>query len=376
MILTGKPETHSRPRVWLEVSKDKLCHNFQIIADYVRPLKVMAVIKADAYGLGVEGIASILGQTEVACFGVAEVDLALKIKPLDKPIHILGGLLEEEIPVVVNEGFIAPITDLRTAQLLSSEAMHRGRQALGQFVIDTGMGRLGIQSSEAYQVIKEIAQLPNLELLGIYSHFPFAYGDYDFSIGQVKKFNNLLIQLAKEGIAFELVHMANSVGIHNIPDSLKPPFNLARTGINLYGTYDAEGGKAFELEQVVRLKSRLVSVRELPAGASVGYGRTYTLEKAMRVGTVSIGYADGVPFDIPGRGAFVVRDQYCPVIGRVSMDFTTIDLDLVPAAQVGDDVTCLGGDITVAEWANIKNSITYEVICSFGSRVKRCYVDS
>jgi alanine racemase len=374
MILKGKPEIGSKPRVWLEISKDKLRSNFNIIADYVSPLQVMAVLKADAYGLGAAQLASIFSQTKASCFGVAEVNYALEIKPLGLPIHILGGIVDEEVPVVVQEGFIAPITDLRIARLLSAEAVHRRKDALCQLVIDTGMGRLGIQYQNALETVREIFKLPGLNIIGIYSHFPFAYGDKEFSGGQVEKFLELLHSLEEDGITFQLVHIANSDGIHNIPEAVQEPFNMVRTGINLYGAYDAEGDRAFELEQVMELKSRLVAVRDLPAGASVGYGRTYILDRPKRIGTVSIGYADGVPFGIPGEGQFIVRENRCPVVGRISMDFTTIDLDGVPDAAVGDEVVCLGQGITVHDWARIKNSITYEIICSFGSRVERCYV--
>ena len=149
---------------------------------------------------------------------------------------------------------------------------------------------------------------------------------------------------------------------------------MVRTGINLYGAYDSEGRHAFPLQPVISLKSRLVAVRTLPQGSSIGYGRTVILNQQALIGTVSIGYADGVPFNIPGQGHFLIGGQPCPVIGRVSMDFTTVSLAAAPKAEVGDEVICLGEEITVQDWARISNSITYQIICSFGSRVERRYV--
>ena len=374
MILRGKPDEDTRPRVWLEISKAILRSNLENIRRHVAPAGVMAVLKADAYGLGVEPIAQILREGGVACYGVAEVSNAVAIKPLGLPIHILGALLDEEIHTVVREGFVAPITDLRIADLLSREAVHLGRRALCQFKIDTGMGRLGIQYPDALEVMIKAAKLPGLEIIGLYSHFPHAYADREFSLRQVSLVKELVAAARERGIALNLVHIANSDGIHNMPESFQPPFNMVRTGINIYGAYDCEGKRAVKVEPVLELKTRLISVRELPAGASIGYGRTAILDKPARIGTVSAGYADGVPFGISGRGGFSIGGRFCPVIGRVSMDFTTVDLACAPEAKVGDDVVCLGGDITVFDWARYANSITYDVICSFGPRVQRCYV--
>lgn len=149
---------------------------------------------------------------------------------------------------------------------------------------------------------------------------------------------------------------------------------MVRTGINLYGAYDPFGSRAVRLDPVIELKTRLVSVRTLPAGMTIGYERTYELKDPMRIGTISIGYADGLPFGIAGKGKVSVRGRGCPVIGRISMDFTTICLDQVPEAQVGDEVICLGGDLKVDDWAKFRGTNSYDVICSLGSRVERRYV--
>ena len=362
------------PRVWLEVSEEKILHNFNQVRKFVNPLKVLAVLKADAYGAGVEAMATRLAAAGVDAIGVAELSRACAIKHLGVPIHILGALIDEEVPMLVREGFIAPISDYRIAEILSKEAQSQGKTALCQFKIDSGMGRLGILIDEALPIIERVSKLPGLKIAGIYSHFPSAYSDRDFSNRQVAAFSKLIRDCAERGISFEMMHIANSDGIHNIPEALEPPYTMVRTGINLYGEYDIQGGRAFDLEPVLELKARLVAVRTLPAGWTIGYGRTYELSSPVSVGTVAIGYADGVPFGISGKGSFLLRGKACPVIGRVSMDFTTISLEDVPDAQVGDTVTCLGKGIKVSEWAQYKNCTTYEVICSFGSRVARVFV--
>ena len=170
--------------------------------------------------------------------------------------------------------------------------------------------------------------------------------------------------------------MANIDGIHNIPAAFQRPFNTVRTGINLYGCFDLEGRKTVELSQVLTLKSRLVAVRHMPAGTTIGYGRTFKLEKAQRVGTVAIGYADGMPIGLSNRGYVIIRGCKCRILGRVSMDYTTVCLDALAEAQSGDEVICLGEGISVSDWAGMKDSIPYDIICSIGDRVERVYLNT
>lgn len=350
--------------------------NFGRIAERVAPCRVMAVLKANAYGLGVGPIAESLKRAGAYGFGVAEVREALTVKPLGLPVHILGGLLPEEVPAVVAEGIVAPVTDLAIARLLSAEAARTGKKVECHFLVDTGMGRLGILHQEAEAVIAEAAALPGLVCTGIYSHFPFAYGDYEFSRRQIALLTDLVGRLAARGIEFQWRHIANSDGINNIDESFRGMFNMVRTGINLYGAFDLEGRQALDLTPVLSLKTRLIAIRTLPAGATIGYGRTHRLSSATRVGTVSIGYADGLPLAMSNCGAVMVRGRRCPILGRVSMDYTTVSLESVPEARTGDEVVCLGEGITIKEWARFKGTISYEIICSIGNRVERIYVDS
>jgi alanine racemase len=192
---------------------------------------------------------------------------------------------------------------------------------------------------------------------------------------QVSFIKELLVQLQEVGVTFQEVHIANSDGVHNIDSSHKGPFTMVRTGINLYGYFDLEGRKRFNLTQVLTLKSKLIAIRELPKGTTIGYGRTFQLSRNTRVGTVAIGYADGLPIALSKKGFLSVRGMVCPIIGRVSMDYTTIDLTEVEDAEIGDDVICLGKSFEVNEWALQADTITYDIICSIGARVKRVYLE-
>ncbi|MCM8525671.1 MAG: alanine racemase [Lentisphaeraceae bacterium] len=359
----------------LEIRLNVIRQNYITIKNAVSPLATMAVLKADAYGLGASAIRDALKLEGCDKFGVADVNEALSINDSKSDIYILGDLLPEEIPQVISHSFIAPVTSLKNATLLSQEASKQGKIVSCQILLDTGMGRLGIPIAKALEEIQQMRDLQNIQLRGIYSHFPHAYGDQDFSVEQINKLKDLLAELKQAGLDFEEVHIANSDGIHNIKEALSEPFNIARSGINLYGCFDLEGARTLELEQAVRLVSRLVSVRTLPAGSSIGYGRTYKLEKDTLIGTVAIGYADGLPISLSNSGSLIVRGVRCPIVGRVSMDYTTVDLSKVPSAEAGDEVVCLGDGIPVSDWAESSKTITYDIICSIGNRVERVYLE-
>ncbi len=366
-------------RVWLEIDLDILADNFRKIKSAVAPCKVIAVLKANAYGLGVKRIANALVNAGASGFGVAELREALELAETGVPVQILGNVLESEISTAVQQNIVLPICDLRTAQLINDEAAKQNKIAECHFLVDTGMGRLGIQCDEAFDVIKEAIKLPHIKCTGIYSHFPVAYSEgSDYTLKQVNTFKALLAELKSESIEFETVHVANSDAVNNFEFTYEAPFNAVRTGINLHGSFDPEGKRTLDVEPVLTLKTKLASVRTLPAGTSIGYGLTCKLEKDTVVGTIAAGYADGLPLALSNKGHVLINNQPCRILGRVSMDYTTVSLEEAPGAQCGDDVICLGGSgehaISVEDWAEIKNTHAYEIICSFGTRVERRYL--
>jgi alanine racemase len=366
-------------RVRLEINLSTLRSNLAKIREAVAPCRVMAVLKANAYGLGVSRIAAALSRSGVAAFAVAELNEALALQGLGVPVQILGSVLPAEIPAAVEAGIVLPLTDMATAEAVSAESVKQEKTTTCHFVIDTGMGRLGILCDEAEREIRRIVKLPNLRCEGIYSHFPVAYrGGADYTAVQIRDFLALLHALEAEGITFAQRHMANSDAVNNFPAAWHAPFNVVRTGINLYGSFDLEGRRALKLTSVLTLRARLAAVRTLPSGMHIGYGCTYRLPHRMRVGTVAAGYADGLPLALSNRGHVLIRGRACPVLGRVSMDYTTVSLEQAPDAVCGDEVVCLGGRgpsaVSVEDWAQLKGTHPYEVICSFGSRVAREYV--
>ncbi len=366
-------------RVWLDVNLRALQRNYQKIVSAVAPCEVVSVLKADAYGLGVEPVASALIDVGCRYFGVADVREALLLA--SQPgirVQILGAILAEEIAQAAAADVILPCSDIETAQRMHAVGISSGRAVRAHFLVDTGMGRLGVPLADAEAFIRDAVQLDGVHWEGIYSHFPMAYRTgSDYTLGQIAAMRALLDTLARSGIRFAWRHIANSDAVNNFPASYAAPFNAVRTGINLHGSYDPEGSRVLALEPVITLATRLVAIRELAAGACIGYGCTYRLPKRMRVGTIPIGYADGVPMALSNRGHVLVDGTPCHVLGRVSMDYTTIALDMVPHAKCGDEVVCLGGEgpgaITPEHWATLKGSHAYDILCSIGPRVERRY---
>jgi len=373
-------------RVWVEIDLGKLKANYRKIATAVRPAGVLCVMKANAYGLGVKPYAAALSGTDCAGFGVAEPFEALELADLSaslplekrKPVQILSSILPDEIDTMVAAGITLPVIDLATARLINAAARRQHVRAKIHFKLDTGMGRLGILVQDAPRVIRAVKHLSHLDCEGIFSHCPMAYDPASpFTLEQIDIFEALLADLARDNITFRRIHIAASDAINNFPRAARPPFNLVRTGINLHGSFDPNGKRALKVEPVLTLKTRIAQIRTLPAGTTLGYGRTWCLNRPTRVATISAGYADGLPLALTNRGHVIIQGHACPVIGRISMDYTTVDLSQVPDAHPGDEVICLGGkgplQVTPDDWGALKGTHAYEIICSLGNRVERVY---
>jgi alanine racemase len=366
-------------RVRLEVHLDSIRRNFVQIRKTVKPAQVMAVLKANAYGLGSLPIAEALVAAGADRLGVAELKEAAHLIKLARrskvPVQIIGGLLASEIPDCVRLGVVCPVPDVSTATAISKAARKQGRKVKVHIKVDTGMGRLGLPYFRAYEDIKKILTLPGLDFEGLYSHFPNANNPmHAKSKEQIGLFQTLLDELSRDGVTFPLVHMANSDGINNFPSSY---YNMVRTGINLYGVFDLGGLRTYHLHPSLSLKTTLLAKRRLPAGYTIGYGGTHTLFRDTWVGTVPAGYADGVPLAASNSGKVLIRGKACDIIGRVSMDYLTVDLNGCPASKVGDSVVLVGKsgkeEITIEDWARVKQTHPYDIICSLGNRVERVY---
>ena len=370
-------------RVTVEIDLDALARNYRRIAARAGSAKVLCVLKANAYGLGVGAFARTLAKAGCTMFGVAEPFEALELlkclRGAKADVQILSSILPDEIPEMVRSGVILPVTDLATAKLISAAAVRARKTARVHFKIDSGMGRLGILADDALGVMDEVRKLPSLDCEGIFSHCPMAYDPKDpFTKSQIARFKRLVRDAVARGFSFRKIHIAASDAINNFPETARPPFNVVRTGINLHGSFDPNGRRALKVEPVLTLKTRVAQVRELPAGTTLGYGRTWCLNAPTRVATISAGYADGLPLALTNRGFVFIGGRRCKIIGRISMDYTTVDVSGVPGVKAGDEVVCFGrcgrDTITPDDWAAIKGTHAYDIICSLGSRVQRVVV--
>ena len=371
-------------RVTVEIDLGALVRNYRRIAAHVRPAKVLCVLKANAYGLGVADYARALAKAGCTMFGVAEPYEAMELRRCLADmgglarfdVQILSSVLPDEIPAMVRAGVILPVMDLATAKLISAAAVRAKTVARVHFKLDTGMGRLGILAKDALGVMEEVSRLPALDCEGVFSHCPMAYDPKDpFTKRQIALFKGIVADAAKRGFRFSKVQMAASDAINNFPETAKSPFNVVRTGINLHGSFDPYGRKALKVEPVLTLKTRVAQVRELPAGTTLGYGRTWCLNASTRVATISAGYADGLPLALTNRGFVFIGGRRCKIIGRISMDYTTVDVSGVPDVKPGDEVICFGScgkdSITPDDWAELKGTHAYDIICTLGNRVQR-----
>ena len=374
----------TKRRVTVEIDLGALVRNYRRIAAHVRPAKVLCVLKANAYGLGVAAYARALADAGCTMFGVAEPHEAMELlkclSRLDEKrrfdVQILSSILPDEIYPMVRAGVILPVMDLATAKLVSAAAVRAKKTARVHFKLDTGMGRLGILAKDALSVMEETSKLPGLDCEGVFSHCPMAYDPGDpFTKRQIALFRGIVADAAKRGLRFKKVHIAASDAINNFPETAKQPFNVVRTGINLHGSFDPYGRKVLKVEPVLTLKTRVAQVRMLPAGTTLGYGRTWCLAAPTRVATISAGYADGLPLALTNRGFVFMGGRRCKIIGRISMDYTTVDVSEVENVKPGDEVVCFGAcgrdSITPDDWAEMKGTHAYDIICSLGSRVQR-----
>jgi len=369
-------------RVWVEIDLKALVRNYRRIATHVRPAEVLCVLKANAYGLGVAAYAKALAAAGCRHFGVAEPFEALElIRVLGHrgSVQILSSVLPDEILPMVKAGVILPVTDLASARAISAAAVKAGKIARVHFKLDTGMGRLGILATEALSVMREVRNLPRLDCEGVFSHFPMAYDPKDpFTKRQIALFKRIVAMAEKDGLVFRKIHIAASDAINNFPETARKPFTMVRTGINLHGSFDPNGRKALKVEPVLSLKTRVAQVRNLPAGTTLGYGRTWCLAAPTKVATISAGYADGLPLALTNRGFVFIGGKRCRIIGRISMDYTTVDVSDVPDVRAGDEVVCFGrcgkDSITPDDWALLKGTHAYDIICSLGNRVRRVVV--
>ena len=364
----------SAHRCWAEIDLGALRHNAQAARKLVgTEVALLAVIKANGYGHGLATVAEALRE-HAQLFGVAnlqEAEVARGVVP--HPIIVLGPALPAERAAIVEHRFIPSVSSYDEA--LAFNAAADGWTVFLNCKIDTGMGRMGIAEADSVAQIARIAQLPNIEIHSVSSHLPSADEDPVFTAQQLARLDEIITRLRREVPGSYQIHTLPSAGVLGFPESA---YNIARAGLMLYGISPLPEQQAL-LRPVMALKAHVVLLRDVPAGTPISYGRTFVTARAMRVATLSVGYADGFPRALSNRGAVVlIGSRRCAVLGRVTMDLTVVDVSDVPDVEVGDEAVLIGRqgeeEILASEVAERASTITWEVFTGIGSRVARVYV--
>jgi len=361
----------SPPRAWVEINTRNLRHNLETARE-ISGCKLMAVVKAGAYGHGLEKISRILEACGIAFLGVANIGEARRIRAagVRTPIYLLGATWDEEREEIVARNITPCISTLAEAQSFDRIAKHHGKTLAVHLAVDTGMGRGGFLPSDLPGKIGELTQFEFLKIEGIASHLSSSDEDEAITLSQIKVFNRTIEKLGGPD-KFKWRHLSNSGGILGYTNHC---CNLARPGLMIYGISPIPGFQE-KLRTVMSLKSRVTLVRTVPAGHGISYGRTYVTTRPTRIATVGIGYGDGYPRYLSGKGAEVfIRGQRHLVIGRVTMDQIIVLLPDDSDVACGDEVELFGPNIPADEIARLADTIAWEVFTGITPRVERIYL--
>lgn len=363
---------------WIEINRSHLISNVNALRAQAAPFAdIMAVIKANAYGHGLLPIAESLKES-TAFFAVSAIGEAkvLRTHGLNTPILLMGRVLPEDITDVLNIPHLAvTISHFSEAEDFSKSCLKAHKKINVHIKVDSGMGRLGLPFYKAIAEIEKMALLAGLQLEGIYTHFPVADEEEGFTQKQAQDFALLIQALDKKGISFKFRHAANSAGSMRVKS---PVFNLIRPGIMLYGIYPHFNFRnAIDLKPVLSLKSRIISLKRMTAGSSVGYARSFVAEKSTTVALLPIGYSHGYPFRLSGKSWVIYKEKKYPVAGRVSMDYIAVDIG-DDAGMIGDTMTLIGAEgktsIRAEDLAEWSGTIPYEIVTRLQADLPRIVV--
>jgi alanine racemase len=367
------------PFSWLEIDLSALEANYRLVKRIAGGRKkIMAVVKADAYGHGLIPVAERLARCGVDYLAVASIAEAIELRRngIRKPILLLNAVLPAQIEVLLKYAITATVSDFQQAKLLNSKTKSLGRLLKVHIEVDTGMGRYGLASGQAISAVKRITLLAHLDVEGIFTHFPCSDTDVKFSRQQIKVFKNLLQSLKKQGISFRLTHAANSAAIVN---GLGLEFDMLRPGLMLYGlAWNKKISQSLNLKPVMNFKTRILFLKRVLAGTSISYGRTYRAPGKRVIATLGVGYADGYNRLLSNRSEVLIRGRRANVVGIVCMDNIMVDVTSIRSVKLGDEVVLFGqkdgARIYVEDIAAICKTIPYEVVCAAAKCVDRFYI--
>ncbi len=368
----------TKDRAWIEINLENLENNIKEIKKVIdEKCKIMAIVKANAYGHGMINIAKKLNEMGIEDFAVATLSEGIELREnnIKGNILILGYTDFKDIEYVIKYDLIQTIVDYEYAKKV--DEMKLENKIKVHIKINTGMNRIGTSYKNIEQLI-QIYQMKNIEILGIFSHFCVADStkkeDEEFTKKQINNFFNCINTIKEQGYNVGKIHIQSSYGILNYPEV---KCDYVRPGIIMYGNYSSKGDKTKiipNIKPVLSLKARITTIKEIAQGESVSYGRTYISQTTKKIATVSIGYADGYPRNLSGKGVKVlINNEYAGIIGRICMDQLVVDISDIRNVKQGDIVTLIGEEkeISAEEISYKSHTITNELLCRLGDRLER-----
>lgn len=365
-------------RTWADIYLNRLDNNYHALRTAFPSQRFMGIVKANAYGHGAIEVSQRLAESGADYLAVACLDEAMELRQagLTLPILILGYTKPQLAPLLAEQGLTQTVYDTQMALALS-QSLHGTRLHLRcHLKLDTGMSRLGFLCDEsrfAQQAgaLLKLKALPGLEFEGVFTHFSDADGSADFTQLQLRRFRAMVSALEAGGMQFEVHHCAASAAVLKFPADAG--LDMIRPGILLYGHHPDESTRPLlDVQPVMELKTRIVSLKDMPAGSCISYNRTHTLPRDSRIAAVPVGYGDGLPRLLSGQQEMLLRGCRVPQIGRVCMDMCMLDVTGMEAA-IGDEVTIFGAALPLEEKAAAMGTIPYELLCDINPRVPRIY---
>ncbi len=367
---------------WVEVNRKKAIHNFLEVRRAVGPnVKICAVVKADSYGMGSVELSKMYLENGVDMFAVAVISEAFELRQeiKDKDILVLGYTPEEFYADAINNNITLTVYNYELAEKLNIVAKDLNKKAKVHIKVETGMNRLGfLPTEENADKVAAIAKMDNITVEGAFSHQAKAdEKDKTTAHKQAGRFISFMKMLEERNVTIPIKHIANSATIIDLPEYY---FDMVRPGIILSGFYpsDEVNMDEYKFEICVTLKARVANVKTIEAGEGVGYGHLFSTEKPTVIGTIPLGYADGYSRLLSNKGYIIVKGIKCPILGKVCMDQFMIDLSGVENPQIGDEAIIYGdgtdGAMTAEDVANMRGTISYEVLTNLGKRLPKIYV--
>jgi len=379
----GQKQYAERPytRVYAAIDLDAIEENISAMkGNLAEKTSIMGVVKADGYGHGAVPVAKTISPY-VTAYGVATIEEARNLQKhgIEKPILVLGVTHKSHNEELVNYGIRSTIFEEAQALALSKTAVKAGRQAYVHLAVDTGMNRIGMMpDEESAELVWQISRLPGICVEGIFTHFAKAdEADKTSANRQLEKYLEFVRRLRDRGIRISVRHISNSAGILDMKEA---GCDMVRAGISMYGMYPSDEVRREQvvLKPAMELKTCITYIKNIQPKAAVSYGGTFVADHPMRVATVPVGYGDGYPRNLSGKGRVLIQGKSARILGRVCMDQMMVDVTEIPEAAEDDEVTLIGRDkdqeITVEELAGLCNGFHYEIVCGIGKRVPRVYI--